>query len=138
MDPNDAASSELTALLQAQDGDAVQHQHLAVAADDDDEGPAHTRADYEASRRAVVQISGQCCRVGCMRPAWRNPGGGRGSAFCTSRHANRFGTRCAASRLKSPQPCCWIPILLSARPPPPPKKKTKKTDTRPPPWSTSA
>ena len=91
MDPDVMASSELTALLQAQDGDEVQHQHLAAAAAE--EGvpsvPEHTRSDYEASRRAVFQVSGLCCRPGCTRPAWRNPGGGRGSAFCTSRHANR-------------------------------------------------
>lgn len=50
----------------------------------------HTRADYEASRRAIPQPDGRCCRPGCNKMAWRARNGKAVSAFCSSKHANRL------------------------------------------------
>lgn len=62
----------------------IQHEHLGG-------NPPHTREDFEASRRAIRQKDGTCCRPGCSKKAWKDKKKGLKSAFCSAVHANSYG-----------------------------------------------
>lgn len=76
-----ANSSTITTTVTADGGNG------AVAADGD--GVGYTREDYEASRLAIRQLDGSCCRPGCQKSAWVNRATGAASAYCSAGHANR-------------------------------------------------